>query len=144
MLAAVKARLEAQVPELADRVGLAADFAAALRSGAAPRGGINAYVLPGTTLGTPAQVAGPGLFVQEVRRGVTVATVLQSTDARGIRALERIDEFLADIQAALCGWAPGDQVGVFELVAERYAPAQQGLLAYVTEFRITDQLRIAS
>lgn len=144
MLAEVKTRLEAQVAALSDRVGLASDFAAALRSGRAPRGGVNVYVLPGTTLGVPAQVTGPGLFVQEVRRGVSVASILQSTDPRGLRALEEIDAFLASIQAALCGWAPGTETGVFELVSERQAPAQDGLFAYVTEFRIADQLRIST
>lgn len=144
MLADIKTRLEARVVELDGRVGLAADFAAALKSGRAPRGGVNVYVLPGTTQGLPVEVTGAGMFVQMVRRGVTVASLLQSTDPRGIRALETIDAFLTDIQQAICGWAPGDEVGVFELVAERQAPAQNGLFAYITDFRITDQLRITT
>lgn len=144
MLAEVQTRLEAQIPELADRVGLARDFASVLASGTAPRGGVNVYVLPGTTLGTPVEVTASGMFIQSVRRGVSIASVLQSNDARGQRALDRIDAFLTDIQTALCGWAPGNEVGVFELVAERPAPGQRGLFAYVTEFRINDQLRITT
>ncbi|OWV43186.1 phage tail terminator protein [Mameliella alba] len=144
MLAEVKARLEAQVPELDGRVGLAAEFTAILKDGRVPSGGVNAYVLPGTTTGVPTQTMGAGLFVQPVRRGVSIATFVQSTDARGQRALGRLDDFLADIQTAICGWAPGDEVGVFELSAERPAPSQRGLMAFVTEFRINDQLRITT
>ncbi|WP_300535641.1 hypothetical protein [uncultured Mameliella sp.] len=144
MLADIKTRLEARVVELDGRVGLASDFASVLRGGTAPRGGVNAYILPGTTTGLPAATLGAGLFIQPVRRGVSIATFLQSTDPRGQRALDRLDDFLADIQQAICGWAPGDEVGVFELAVERPAPTQNGLMAFVTEFRITDQLRITT
>jgi hypothetical protein len=146
MLAEVGARLEARVPEFAGRVRSARDFAHVQASGAAPSGGVTVYVLPSVTQGIPTTASGlaVGLFRQAITRGVAVVTILQSTDPLGSRALDRIEGVLEDLHAALCGWAPEETTGVFELSREQMAPSQKGLLAYVTEFRIADQLRIST
>ncbi|MGH1416897.1 MAG: phage tail terminator protein [Pelagimonas sp.] len=141
MLKAVQTRLESRVPELENRVDLAAEFARLRESGRGPVGGVACFVLPSGTTGLQAR-ASSGLFVQDIRLGVSVVTMLQSTDATGQRALDRIDEFLKEIQRALCGWAPTDTVGVFELASERPVPQERGTLAFLTDFRINDQLRI--
>jgi len=141
MLAEVKTRLEAEVPALYGRVALAEDFTRLRASGRHPTGGVNAFVLPSGRAGLDA-AASAGRFVQNIRVGVSVVTMLQSTDALGRGALTRVDAFLDDITAALCGWAPGDTVGVFELQSERPIPGDRGLLSFITDFRIADQLRI--
>lgn len=145
MLAEVEARLEATVPEFAGRVQTALDFAKVQASGVAPSGGVTVYVLPASTQGIATSASGlsAGLFRQAITRGVAVVTVLQSTDPLGARALDRIEGVLEDLKAAICGWAPEETTGVFELGREQMAPTQKGLLAYVTEFRIADQLRIS-
>lgn len=143
MLSEVKQRLEDQVPELTGRVGRALDFQKVLASGRAPSGGVNVWVLPGTTQGQPVEVIGAGLFVQPVRRGVSVVTMIQSAEDTGARALDRIDDFIMDITRAIAGWTHDDTTtGVFELVQERPLQAPKGLMAFMTEFRINDQLRI--
>lgn len=141
MLEAVKTRLEDRVPELQNRIGLAIDFAKLRESRKAPQGGVNCYVMPSGTSGLQASVSS-GVFVQDIRRGVSVVTMLRSVDATGRRALGRVDEFLQDIQTALCGWSPAETVGVFELQAERPVGQEVGSLAFITDFRINDQLRI--
>lgn len=141
MLAAVQTRLQAQVPALNGRTFLAEDFLRIRASGQQPSGGVTAFVLPSGRTGLAAQ-ASAGSFVQEVRVGVSVVTMIQSTDATGSRALTAIDTFLTDITTALCGWAPGDTVGVFELQSERPIPGDRGLMSFLTDFRITDQIRI--
>lgn len=141
MLAAVRDRLDAQVPELSGRVRLAEDFAKLRANGQAPTGGVAAFVLPSGRTGLQAS-ASSGAFVQGVRIGVSIVTMIQSGNAAGDRALARIDELLSDISHALCGWAPGDTVGVFELQSERPVPGERGLLSFLTDFRITDQLRV--
>ncbi|WP_425099137.1 phage tail terminator protein [Tropicibacter sp. S64] len=144
MLEAVKTRLETQVPELFGRVGLALDFARLRESGAAPTAGVTCFVLPSGVSGLPVETMGTGLFIQNIRQGVSVVTMLQSTDATGQRALGRIDGFLGDIRTAICGWSHGDTVGLFELQAERPIPGERGVLAFISDFRINDQLRITT
>ncbi len=143
MLKAVQTRLQTRVPELANRVDLAAEFARLRESGRGPVGGVACFVLPSGTTGLQA-TASAGLFVQDIRLGVSVVTMLQSTDANGKRALGRIDAFLSDIRTAICGWAPSETVGVFELASERPVPQERGTLAFLTDFRINDQLRITT
>lgn len=143
MLEAVADRLEARVPELTGRTRRAADYARIAASGAAPSGGVNAFVLPATTSGAPSDAV-TGLYRQPIVKGVAVVLFLQSVDGTGANALDRLEDLLDGIVAAICGWAPGDQVGVFELARQQMAPSQKGLLAYITEFRIADQLRITT
>lgn len=101
------------------------------------------FVLPSGTTGLQASAAA-GLFVPDIRLGVFAVTMLQSTDATGRRALSRIGGFLKDIREAICGWTPSETVGVFELASERPVPQERGTLAFLTDFRINDQLRITT
>ncbi len=142
MLAAVEARLEAQVPELTNRVRKAKDFASLIASGRTPASPLVAYVVPTGLQGQPAQLA-TGYFAQPVVRGVSVILMLQSA-SEGQRALERLDAFLEDVYAAICGWAPGDEVGVFEIARAAVVPSGTGVLNYQIDFRINDQLRIST
>ncbi|MBP0483943.1 phage tail terminator protein [Sagittula salina] len=139
MLNEVKARLEARCPECGE-IRLAAEWSRLMKSGRQPNGGVTTFLLPGDAIGGKAELA-TGAFVQDIRDSVTVVTMLQSVDARGQRALDRITEHLGDIRAALAGWAPGETVGVFEFTRQRFVPETSGVMSVVTEFSITDQLR---
>ncbi|MEQ5870244.1 hypothetical protein J4E08_10075 [Sagittula sp. NFXS13] len=140
LIDAVKTRLEARIPELAGEVGTAVDFTSLSRSGQALRGGVNVFVLPAGSKGLQA-TAGTGYFVQGVRRAVSIVSMLQSTDPKGRRALERLDGWLDDITQAVCGWAPDEVPGVFELLSERPVQAPAGVMAFMTDLQITDRLR---
>ncbi|WP_425072586.1 phage tail terminator protein [Sagittula sp. S175] len=139
MLDEVKARLEQRVPECGT-IKTAVDWSSLMRSGTQPVGGVNTFLLPGDVVGGAAEAA-TGAFTQAIRDGVQVVTMLQSTDARGTRALERIEDHLKDLREAVAGWAPGDTVGVFTFVRQRFVPDTRGVLSVITEFAIDDQLR---
>ena len=77
-------------------------------------------------------------------RTIAVVLLTRSVDAAGERALGRLETFVDEIVTALAGWAPADEVGVFELRQASIIPTDHGLLGYQIEFSITDQLRITS
>ena len=141
MLTAIEDRLEAQVPDLAGKVKTAADFAELLKSNRAPSWPVAAFVVPNGISGRPADVAS-GYFSQPIVRGVSVSLWLKATDPRAHHAIGRVGALLDEIVAALCGWAPGDEPGVFELARATVVPSDKGLLLYQIDFTIQDELRI--
>jgi len=143
MLDVVKTRLGALVPDLAGRIDGAAEFTALMESMVLPSGGVRAYLLPMGIEAGPGEALA-GMFSQPVTRRLGVLLFTRSSDAAGKRALDRLDVFVEAILAALAGWAPGDEVGVFELARARIIPAGAGLLGYQIEFTIADQLRISA
>ena len=135
MLDVVKTRLGALVPDLAGRIDGAAEFTALMESMVLPSGGVRAYLLPMGIEAGPGEALA-GMFSQPVTRRLGVLLFTRSSDAA--------DLFVEAILAALAGWAPGDEVGVFELARARIIPAGAGLLGYQIEFTIADQLRISA
>lgn len=145
-LDAVRNRLEDRVEDLRGRLFTAAEFTRLMDSNAAPAGGVNAYLIPGSIIGQATQGSGltSGLFRQGIRRGIALVVFLRDVDRHGKRALESLATFLDTIIAAVCGWAPGDEIGVFELLRAGIIPTRhRGVMAYQFEFFIPDQLRIA-
>ncbi|WP_299370428.1 hypothetical protein [uncultured Tateyamaria sp.] len=143
MLQACRDRLEDQLPQADGRTGLLADFQR-LRSGVSTMsGGVEFFVLPQGVSGQPANLA-TGFFRQPVTRQIAVVTLVRANDGTGEKALEGIEETLDAIHAAFCGWAPDDELGVFELAQERPFDNGTGFVAFMTTFRINDQLRFAS
>ena len=141
MIAAVTARLEARISELQHRVEGAAKFAELMKRGDPPVRSVSAFVLPLGITGRPGDAAS-GAFTQIIRETVAVVLIVQSTDRTGERAIDKIDEFVNEVIAAIAGWAPDNQVGVFELARGQLINFGPGRLAYQIEFAITDQLRI--
>lgn len=144
MLAEVKQRLQDRIPELTGRIGLALDFQKVLSSGRMPTGGVNVWVLPGTVQGRGVSSI-TGSYSQPLLRGVSVVTMIQSSESTGARALDRIDDFLLDIARAIAGWTHDDNTtGLFEFVQERPLKAPAGLMAFMTDFRIMDHLEVST
>ena len=114
-----------------------------MASGRLPASGVQAFVLPLGLTGRGAEVA-TGLTRQDVDRMVGIVLLTRSVDAAGSRALARLEPLVDAIIAALLGWAPGDQTGVFVLRRAAIIPAGQGVLGYQIEVSITDQLRVLS
>lgn len=143
MLEAMTERLEAHVPRLEKRVSTATDFSRLKARGVAPSGGLNAYLIPsGIQAGASDLMA--GAFRQELRRGVTLVLLMLASDPVGTQALDDIPGLLDECLQAICGWAPGEQSGVFELASARFATAEKGLISYLIDFRINDQLRVTT
>lgn len=143
MLDAFRERLQIQVPELKGRVETASEFVALQKAGARPSGDVAAFVLPSGLTGGTSQIL-TGVFRQEVRRGVSLVLMFQSTGALGRQILKRLDGFGDEVFLAICGWTPDDTTGVFELQSARIVPSENGLLSYLIDFRINDQLRVDS
>ncbi|ALF02053.1 MULTISPECIES: phage tail terminator protein [Salipiger] len=143
MLELVVARLEAEIAELAHRIDGAAEFTRMMETKTLPSGGVRAYVLPTGIRGQRGDAV-TGAFTQPITRTIAVVLLTRSVDAAGERALSRLGAFVDEIIATLAGWAPSDEVGVFELRQASIIPTEHGLLGYQIEFSINDQLRIFS
>ncbi len=143
LVQAVMDRLEAQVPELAGRIRGAKDIATLLEKGRLAQQTPAAHVLPLGLRGGRAE-AMTGMFTQLFDEAVGVVLTVRSADAAGARVLDDIDGFLHRIIAAVAGWGPSDEVGVFVLARGQLVGTPPGAVVYQLDFTITDQLRIAS
>ncbi len=138
---AVTERLETRVVELRYRVQPASEFARLQQSGAAPTAGLAAFVLPAGIQGRDAPTA-TGLFTQNIRRAISVVLLVQSTDAAGRRALDGLEDLVFKVIEAIAGWAPAETIGPFQLSSARIVPTSRGMIGYLIDFFIPDQLRI--
>lgn len=137
----VISRLQARVPLLDRRTEGAADFVTRMRTKALPQQTPFANVIPlGIQGGNPSIAAGS--YEQPVTDTVGVMLTIRSDDATGRAALAEVDQLITDIIAAIAGWAPGDEVGVFALARAYLLSMDAGTLIYQIEFTINDQLRI--
>ncbi|MGC9368708.1 MAG: phage tail terminator protein [Paracoccaceae bacterium] len=141
MLDAVADRLKAQVPALNTRVEDAAAFAALMRTNKLSPAPLSAYVLPLGLAGKTADAA-TGLFRQSYAETIGVVLVVRGADPQGQRALENVRPLIMSCIEAIAGWAPGDEVGVFQLSRGALLNMRHGTLFYQLDFSINDQLRI--
>lgn len=138
----VKTRIEDQVAALAGRVREAGDLAQLVRGGVIPPTPTSAFVVP---LGLRARSegdAGTGYFIQATDETVGVVLVVRAAgDARGDKALPGLGTLIDALVAAIAGWAPGDQIGVFRLSRGALLSAGDGMVVYQLDFSISDQVR---
>lgn len=140
MVPAVVTRLEAEVPALANRVKEAADFAELMRTNGLPQHG-GAYVLPLGLRGNQADAAAGG-FRQGIEWVVGVLLTLRTYHRADRPDLTELNALIDAVLAAICGWAPSDESGVFRLFRGQLVHVGKGTLAYQLDFAISDQLRI--
>lgn len=141
-LDAVIDRIGATVPALSGRVEGAAELSALVKSGNLPQQMPAAFVLPLGLRGGQAEAA-TGIFIQSFEDTISVVIVEEAAgDATGAIALPTIDTLAWSIIAAVCGWAPGDEVGVFRLARGQLVSLSAGAVIYQLDFAIQDQLRI--
>lgn len=144
LVAAVKARLEAEVGGLAKRVQEAAELSELVRRNQLPQATPAAFVLPLGLRGGGADAA-TGSFRQAVDETVGVLLVVRSAgDATGARSLPAIDALIEETVGALAGWAPDDQIGVFRVARGALVSLREGAIIYQLDFTIEDQVRIVS
>lgn len=137
----VRARIEERVPAIR-RFGNAADFASVVEHNRLPTTTPVAYVLFAGMIGGQAS-ASAGMFIQNVGEGVAVILADRITgDPLGDKALRDISPLVGDVIEAVCGWAPDDAIGVFELRSAELVGAKDGALIFQLEFTLNDQLRI--
>jgi hypothetical protein len=135
-------RLNAQVSTLAGRIQGAAELSALAKENALPPVLPAAFVLP---LGLrPGEAdAAVNAFVQDVDEVVGVVLLAEAPgDVTGAGALPTIDQLIKDAIVAVCGWAPGDEVGVFRLSRGALVSLTAGTVIYQLDFAIADQVRI--
>ncbi|MEM9968489.1 MAG: hypothetical protein AAF755_10345 [Pseudomonadota bacterium] len=142
MLDTVKERIEDYVPELRHRVEGGASFAALMQSGHRPQSPVQAYVLYAGVAARGTPPLGAGYFAQNIRESINVVLMVNSSAPEAQRALDLLRPINDAILQALCGWAPGDEVGVFELVRAEVVSFQKSLLIWNIDLAINDQLRI--
>lgn len=140
MLDEVIARLKAKVPDL-QRVDDAASLAELLATKAISPAPVVGYVVPLGLVGTGAE-AMSGVIDQNIKETIGVVLVIRGVDPSGRKVLKKIKPFIDDIIAALVGWAPSDEAGVFELQRGQQLSMKDGILIYQLDFFINDQLRI--
>lgn len=139
-----KARLEEQVPELAGRLGSAAQFSALVERNGVPSTTPYAFVLLGGLQGGQASAA-TGLFIQAIKESLLVVLfVRNASDATGAAAVDELTPLIRKVVEALAGWGPDDCPGVYELVQASIAVERPGLTGFEIQLSLDDQLRIAA
>lgn len=138
----VRARIEAQVPALAGKMGNAGQFALLVERNQMPQHSSAGFVLPGGLQGG-ATSAISGLFTQGFSE--TVIVVLASrvaNDPTGERATDELTPLVRAVIEAVCGWGPDTAPGIFTLGSGELVGTQSGTLVYQLDFQLSDQLRI--
>jgi hypothetical protein len=139
----VRVRLTAQISALGVRVHEAADLAELLRQKALPQANAAAYVLPLGLRPRGEGDASVNAFTQMVDEIVGVVLAVRSAgEASGAKALVKLDTLIDAVIAALSGWAPGAEVGVFHLSRGFIYPMGAGTVFYQLDFSIQKQVRI--
>lgn len=141
MLKAIENRLVDQVPELARRIDGAAEFERLVTSREAPSAPLSAFLVPSGLQGG-AVSASTGFFTQALRESIAVILVFRTHSATGGRDLPGMRDTIMAVINALCGWAPSDETGVFQLARAALLTLQRGSAFYQIDLTITDQLRI--
>ena len=134
-------RLRDQVPDLRSVQG-AAEFQQLVDNRVQPQHGVAAYVLPLGLRGQQPMDAAGG-FIQPVTEAVGVVLMLNSNDALGQRAIQRLKPLLTEIIEAVASWAPPTgALGVFQLMRAQLVNVSGGFLTYQIDFSIPTRLRI--
>lgn len=142
MFAQVKARIMDQVPELNLRVEGAAQFAKLLKDRALPDAAVFAHLLPLAIQGSRGDAAS-GMFTQNFSEGVGVLLTFKADGGVETDDLDSVRDLVMRVARALAGWAPNDQIGVFEVRRGQLMSVHAGAIVYQLDFAISDQLRIA-
>jgi len=140
----VVSRLDAEVPGLKGRVEFVADLAALVETGALPQNEVAAYVV---SLGFDDRggEAAAGMHTQILDDAIGVILCVRSHgDAKARRAVPTVDALKDQTINVLAGWAPDDVIDVFHVTRGRLVSVTAGLVIYQIDFRLTDQLRIAT
>ncbi|KXF92090.1 hypothetical protein [Phaeobacter inhibens] len=140
MLAAVVERLNVGVPALGGRIEEAAELTDMLQKRGLPQR-TTTFVVPLGIQARPLAHA-TGAVIQDFAETIGVLLVARVHDQTGANALAKIRPLIMDVVSTLVGWAPDASFGVFELRRGTLVGIRDGALIYMTEFSITDQLRI--
>lgn len=143
MIAAIIARLKSNAPSFNGRIEGAGSFAAMIQAKRLPYITPAAHVVPVSMTGGKADAA-TGAYTQDTTETFGVIFTIRSGDPIGGDRLEPIDAIKSEVINAIAGWAPSDEIGVFQFVSGRMQNIADGALIYEVDFRINDQLRILS
>lgn len=140
---AVRDRLLAEVPALAGRVMLAADFAALVARNQLPQATPAAAVLPVGMRGG-AITAVMSDFRQIVARRVGIVLILRATDQAKAKGTTDIEALAEAAFAAVAGWTPDETTpGVMRLETGELRSIAGGTLLYDLTFVLDDQVETA-
>lgn len=137
-------RIDNEVADLKGRVEFVADLAALVEAGAMPQNEVAAYVVD---LGFDDRggESAAGLHTQIIDSAIGVILCVRSHgDAGAKRAVPTVDALKDQIVGVVAGWAPDDAVDVFNVTRGRLVSVTAGLVIYQIDFRLADQLRIAT
>jgi len=144
LVADVKARIEAEVTDLAGRVEEVADLAVLVQKGGLPNRSPVAFVVDLGFDGGAADAA-VNAFRQRVDNAIGVILYVEAAgDLKRRRALPTIDALKDALLDAVCGWAPADAIGDFTVRRGRLLSVAAGGVLYQIDFAIQDQLRVMS
>jgi len=138
-------RIESLVPELAGRMGYAAQFAPLAEQGVVPQVTPAGFVLPGGLSGGR-QIDAAGMTIQPFTETLRVVLAIRTAaDPLGAAALDEAAPLVRAVITSLVGWAPADDVpGVITLSRGELIGSIKGVLIYEIDFTLQDQLRIAA
>ena len=139
----VIARIQAQVPDFDSRVEGAGELAVLTRGGHVPNRTPAAFVIP---LGLSAQPPKDATGVHHQPTAETIGVVIVVTvanDARGAKAMPKVETLRDAVISALAGWTPASSTfAPFELTRARLMSLNNGTITYQVDFKINSYLRI--
>jgi len=138
----VIARIDDEVPALANRTKGAADLSTLVSEGSLPQSAVAAFVLPIGFRNTSAGDASANAFTQMLVETIGILLVIRNAnDITGGKSLPKI-ETLADLLIAkIAGWAPSGAFGVFSVSRGQLLSANDGTVIYQLDFAIQKQVR---
>jgi len=138
----VRARIEAQVPDLAGQLGNAGQFSQLIDNNRLPQRAKGGFVLPGSLSGGQVTSA-TGLFVQNFNETVMVVLFARvAGDPLGESGLDEISPLVRAVIEGVVGWGPDDAPGVFALSQAELVGSKDGALIYEIHFTLHDQMRV--
>jgi hypothetical protein len=143
MISAIKSRLEAEIPTLANRIQGAVAFAELMQTKNLPQQTPAAYVVP-LGLQGGAVAASSGAFTQMLAETIGVILIVRTHDLTGDKELTSIEGLIKQAINAIAGWSTNDEVGVFQVSRGQLVNMSAGTIVYQLDFSISDQLRITS
>lgn len=143
-LGEVRTRIEEQVPDLAGRLGNAGQFSQLIERNQVPQVTPAGFVLLGGLTGGQGEVM-TGLFRQFFQERILVVLAVRvAGDVLGEAGIDEATPLVRAVINAVCGWAPGDALGVFDLGSAELVGSKDGALLFQIDFTLNDQLRIAT
>ncbi len=138
----VIARIDGQVPDLANRTKSAADLSTLVSEGSLPQSPVAAFVLPLGFRNTSQGDASANAFTQMLVETIGILLVVRNAnDITGAKSLPKFEALIDQLIVEIAGWQPSGAFGVFWVSRGQLISTNDGTVIYQLDFSIQKQVR---